>query len=159
MLHAAHAQYQYLATYAEGLFADVDPAQAFEPLSPGGIHPGWVAGHLAYAGLNVVALLGGDPAGLEPLAKRFGMGETIEAPGATDFEALVETHRDVHRRVGLAVEAATPEALAAENPVAPFRAAFPTAGDMVAFLLTGHEATHLGQLSVWRRSHGGKPLF
>jgi hypothetical protein len=46
--------------------------------------------------------------------------------------------------------ASAPEALAAPNPYEPARGAFPTAGGFVEYMLTGHLAYHLGQLSVWR---------
>jgi hypothetical protein len=49
---------------------------------------------------------------------------------------------------------ADPALLAAENPYAPARAGYPTSGEFVAYLLSGHLAHHLGQLATWRRSAG-----
>jgi len=34
----------------------------------------------------------------------------------------------------------------------------PTRGDLLAHILTTHEATHLGQLSAWRRQLGFPPV-
>jgi hypothetical protein len=39
------------------------------------------------------------------------------------------------------------------------RHVFPTAGDLLAHLLTSHEATHVGHLSACRRGRGMPPLF
>jgi hypothetical protein len=36
------------------------------------------------------------------------------------------------------------------NPYEPGRAAFPTAGEFAAYLMTGHLGYHLGQLQGWR---------
>jgi hypothetical protein len=33
-----------------------------------------------------------------------------------------------------------------------------TQGDILSHLMTTHFATHVGQLSVWRRAHGKPPL-
>jgi len=35
----------------------------------------------------------------------------------------------------------------------------PKMHDLLSFVLTGHEAMHLGQLSTWRRVQGHPPLF
>jgi hypothetical protein len=48
--------------------------------------------------------------------------------------------------VALAVE---PASLAIPNPYKPARAAFPTAGDFVAYILSSHLAYHVGQLTEW----------
>jgi hypothetical protein len=40
------------------------------------------------------------------------------------------------------------------NPFVPARGAFPTAGDFLAYLMTGHLAYHLGQLVAWRGAAG-----
>ena len=40
------------------------------------------------------------------------------------------------------------------NPFAPVRDGFPTAGEFLAYLMTGHFAYHLGQLVAWRGAAG-----
>ena len=37
----------------------------------------------------------------------------------------------------------------------PARVAFPTAGDFLRYMLSGHLAWHLGQLSIWRAAAAG----
>jgi hypothetical protein len=67
---------------------------------------------------------------------------------------LRDTFRAVYSDLGAAAAHADPEMLARENPFAPARAAFPTAGEFVAYLLTGHLGYHVGQLAVWRAEAG-----
>jgi hypothetical protein len=50
---------------------------------------------------------------------------------------------------------ASSELLAVPNPYESARAAFPTSGDFVGYLLTGHMSYHLGQLSGWRAAARG----
>ena len=63
---------------------------------------------------------------------------------------LVRLFRSVYADFVANAPRAAPEALAAPNPYEPARGAFPTAGSFVEYMLTGHLAYHLGQLSVWR---------
>ena len=49
------------------------------------------------------------------------------------------------------------EVLAAENPLAYSRARFPTLGEFLTYIMTGHLGYHLGQLSGWRAA-AGMPL-
>jgi hypothetical protein len=51
-----------------------------------------------------------------------------------------------------------PQLLSQQNPYAPAQGAFPTSGDFVAYLLTGHLGYHLGQLVTWRAAAGLGPL-
>jgi hypothetical protein len=46
------------------------------------------------------------------------------------------------------------ELLARENPYAPARPGFPTSGEFVAYMLSGHLGYHLGQLAAWRTAAG-----
>ena len=158
MIHAALTQYRFLEAYAERLLAGLNPADAHAPAHPGGHHPAWILGHLTFSGLGAVRLLGGDAPGFEDAQARFGIGTTPGAGG--DFDAILAGWRETHRCVGEAIDAGVPEQrLAAPNPIEAFADAFATVGDQAAFLLTGHEAVHLGQLSAWRRARGGAPLF
>jgi hypothetical protein len=70
------------------------------------------------------------------------------------MDQLCDAFREVYADLCAAAPQAEPSALAAANPFAPARAAFPTAGDFVAYLLTGHFAYHLGQLVAWRAAAG-----
>jgi hypothetical protein len=63
----------------------------------------------------------------------------------------------VYADLGTAALDVEAEALAAVNPFAPARAGFPTSGEFVAYLMTGHLAYHLGQLVAWRAAAGLSP--
>ena len=53
-----------------------------------------------------------------------------------------------------AVKGVTAAQLAAPSPFAPMLELLPTAGDLLAHVLTTHATMHLGQLSAWRRLKG-----
>jgi len=67
---------------------------------------------------------------------------------------LRDMFREVYSDLCAAASEADPLSLTSINPFAPARDAFPTAGDFVAYLLTGHLAYHLGQLVAWRAAAG-----
>jgi len=68
--------------------------------------------------------------------------------------ALKTTFFAVYRDLCDAALAAAPDVLAAANPYAPARTAFPSVHDFVAYLMTAHLAYHLGQLTGWRAAAG-----
>ena len=68
--------------------------------------------------------------------------------------ALKTTFFAVYRDLCDAALAAAPDVLAAANPYAPARTAFPIVHDFVAYLMTAHLAYHLGQLTGWRAAAG-----
>ena len=158
MLQPALGQYRFLQTFGEELLADLDPDDAFTAAFPGGHHPAWILGHLTFSGLGAVKLLGGDDAGFDEAEARFGIGSEPAAAG-DDFARIRDGWQDAHARVETAVSRTGADRLALPNPREQMAAAFPTLGGMVSFLLTGHEAIHIGQLSAWRRARGGKRLF
>ena len=88
----------------------------------------------------------------------------LDVEGAVDFIVLEYVPGETLARTldGGPLPEARARAIALEladapesaNPFAPARTAFPTAGDFVAYLLTGHLAYHLGQLVAWRATAG-----
>jgi hypothetical protein len=70
------------------------------------------------------------------------------------MEALCERLRAVYADFSNAALTADPALLSKDNPYVPSRAGFPTAGDFVVYLLTGHLAYHFGQLAAWRSAAG-----
>ena len=71
---------------------------------------------------------------------------------------LLKALEEAHIRLADAVSKATPEALAEPAPER-MRARFPTVGHTILALMTSHEASHLGQLSAWRRALGMPSVF
>ena len=47
-----------------------------------------------------------------------------------------------------------PAVFAKEYPDEKTRKYFPTVGDFVDYLLSAHEANHIGQIAAWRRAMG-----
>lgn len=132
-----------------------DSHRAFEP-QPGAKTAGWLAGHLAVTG-DFGRFLCGDAA----LCSRewrtaFNPGSLPSTDPAAypPMRQLCDTFRAVYESLCVSAVHAAPERLAGSNPYLPARAAFPTAGDFVAYLLTGHLGCHLGQLTGWCAAAG-----
>jgi hypothetical protein len=141
--------------YGAQLLADI-PADQFTH-QPAGLknHPAWTVGHLAVSLDAAADLLGGGQELPENWSKLFGMGSqpTGDAAAYPDKATLVASLESQCERVAAAYESATPGQLAGQTPEA-FRNMLPTVEAAIVFLLTGHHATHLGQLSSWRRAMG-----
>ena len=151
-MQAVVTQTAFLLGQYERWFLDLeDRHRALEP-APGAKTAGWLLGHLIVTGDFARKLCG-----LSPLAPR--EWRSLFAPGTTPsrdagtyppMQDLVAMLRAVYTDAAANASNASPEALALPNPYEPARAAFPTAGEFAAYLLTGHFGYHLGQLSLWR---------
>lgn len=129
---------------------------------PNGIvnHPAWVMGHLAY-----VSQLLGDVIGLpqwlpDEWAERFGTGSVPVADAGlyeTKDDALVILE-DARSRITHAVEQLNDSRLDEPFPDESYRDVFPTISHFLTQVLVGHTANHVGQLSVWRRAMGMRPM-
>jgi hypothetical protein len=150
-----------LVQYGRMLISDIADEQMAEQPLPGVNHPAWVLGHLAFSAELAGQLLGAAVELPETWKALFGPGSKPSAVRA-DYPPKEELWRAVEQgfeRVRRRVEAATPEQLARPSTNPALKDALPTVQDMVAFLLTGHLGTHLGQLATWRRMIGRPPLF
>ena len=67
---------------------------------------------------------------------------------------LREAFQAVYSDLCVAAAEADASLLAAVNPYEPARNPFYTAGEFVAYMLSGHLAYHIGQLSAWRGAAG-----
>ena len=154
--------YQFMGEYGNGLLQGLDADRAFERICPGGLHPAWIIGHLGFIGARVTAAFGGTPrVDLDVYGKMFGIGtEPSDDPADhPDWDTIVANWRDAHDDVAAAAPNVTDEFLAQPNQNERMKAALPTNREMYAFVLTSHEAVHLGQLSTWRRVQGLPRLF
>lgn len=121
-------------------------------------HPAWTLGHLRFVDALTEEALGG-PAVDPRLMEHFGTGSRPsreETEWRRVFGDLPSALEMVRRSQGQALERArtmTAGDLAAANRHAQTRDAFPTPGDLVAYLLW-HEGYHAGQVSQWRRAMG-----
>lgn len=148
----AAAQCRYLTDRSEGPFAALeDDDLAREPV-PGTKTAGWLIGHLVLTGDFGRRLCGLPPISPKAWRELFSPG-TVPSHDRQVYPPmrdLTSTFFAVYRDFAANAPQAPADRLAAINPYEPARDAFPTAGDFVRYLLSGHLAWHLGQLSIWR---------
>jgi uncharacterized damage-inducible protein DinB len=135
---------------------DVQPSADVNP-------PAWILGHLAICTDFALSLLGLPMRLPKNWHEEFGPGSSPKAqqPPYPSREELLTALAAGHAAVVAALPSVDAKTLAAPNPLAmPFlKKTLPTKGDLLAHLLSTHEAAHLGHLSNWRRQMGRAPLF
>jgi hypothetical protein len=122
-------------------------------------HPAWIYSHLAIYGPVTAGVMRGDTIE-DPKNAPHGLGTTPQPdPGAyLPMSELVETFVAGYKQGAAAYLEATDDVLAAPSNVERWRERFPTAQAIAVHLLVKHFATHLGQLSAWRRAMGMPPV-
>lgn len=155
--------YGFTLAACERLMADIAPAEMERQPTPGVNPPAWILGHLAICTDFALQLLGQPMRLPRAWHEEFGPGSSPlpEKHAYPSRDELLTALREGHAAVATALAAADEKALAGPNPLAmPFlQQTLPTAGDLLAHLLSTHEAAHLGHLSNWRRQMGRPPLF
>ena len=96
------------------------------------------------------------PADWEAAAKTGGT-PSADASLYPSKDALLAELKKQHERVAEAVAGADAATFAKEYPDEGTRKYFPTIGDFVDYLLSAHEANHIGQIAAWRRAMGLAP--
>lgn len=142
--------------YARQLTADIPDEEFAEEPVPGLNHPAWILGHLTLTADFGLHLLGEKPVAPEGWSSLFAPG-TVPDPQRATYPAKAEflsAYEAGHAALAAAVAGLDDARAAAPNPIPTLKPRFPTVGDLMAHLLTTHEATHLGQLSAWRRMMG-----
>ncbi|RMH27440.1 MAG: DinB family protein [Planctomycetota bacterium] len=157
LLHALTQQ----RAYAERLVADLSDADMVAQPVPGVVmnHPAWVLGHLSAYPPTLAAMLRGEPPA-DPKDHPFGRDSTPSADLAlygSKADALGAFNR-VHDDLARALEQTAGARFGDPNPLPRWRERFPTIADACFYLTTVHLATHLGQLSAWRRAGGRPPV-
>lgn len=159
MFERERVQYADLLGYARQLLADVADEEFAEQPHPGMNHPAWLLGHMATAADYVLPMLGAKGVCPDGWGAVFYPG-TVPDPTRAAYPSkgeLLGAYEAGHAALdaaAAAAAAATPDVAARPNPIDAMRTRFPTLGDLVAYVMTAHEAGHLGQLSVWRRVMG-----
>jgi hypothetical protein len=153
--------------YAQRLLKDVTPSQFARFARPGNVevksnHPAFVFGHLSMYPLQVITHLGKPtdsvkpPAGYEPLFKN-GV-ECRDDPDGMIYpkmEQIVSFYLSSYETAINELEAADDATLTKANPMeGRMSELFPLMGGMLAFYISGHQTSHLGQVSAWRRMMG-----
>jgi hypothetical protein len=150
------AQGRFILSQGKRWFIDLDDSHRALAPSSGGKTAGWLIGHMAVTGD-----FGRRVCGLTPLCSKewrvmFNPGShpSLDASTYPTMAGLRDTMREVYRDLLTNGPAAAAEQLALPNPYTPAIEPFPTAGDFAAYLMTGHLAHHLGQLSAWHVAAG-----
>jgi hypothetical protein len=140
--------------YAEALVSDIEDAKM--ATQPGGVknHPAWTIGHLC-VGQDIILQMLEMPSAIDPSWLRlFGPGipptdDRLNFPLKVELIAALKA---AHEKTAAGVREHFDRRSGAANPIPPLVERFPTVGDLVLYFLTTHEATHLGQISAWRRA-------
>ncbi|MCY4026136.1 MAG: DinB family protein [Acidobacteria bacterium] len=156
MLEHALFTYRFNLGHIESLVKDLTDDQMVS--QPNGVinHPAWTLRHLASSSNFLAKTLGLEsttPAEWDAPSPDGPSGDAAQYPSKAELLAALKAQ---HERVAEAVAAADPEFLAKDSDEQ-MRSYFPKVGDLVDYMLTAHEGTHIGQISAWRRAMGLKP--
>jgi len=155
-MQATVEQSRYLLVLAESIVNGLeDSHRALEPMT-GVKTAGWLLGHLAVSGDFARRLCGQPLLCPSTWASTFAPGSVPSGqpddypPMSTLIDVFFSVYRDL---IGVALKAES-KVLDAPNPYEAAQEAFPTTRDFVAYLMMGHLAYHLGQLTAWRGAAG-----
>ncbi len=155
--------YAFNLGYCERLSAELESGTIYKRPVAALHSPGWILGHLAIATDWAGRFVGLERECPADWHRAFGPGKTDEVEDQTrpTKEELLAALRRGHERVAAAVaRGLDEERMAQPHGVGPLTGTpIRTANDVLVHLLTTHEATHLGQLSVCRRAAGLPALF
>lgn len=155
-----------LLSLADGMLKDVPP-QMFAR-KPEGVDcntPAFIFGHLALYPETILPMLGRESDTLpdDHFKELFDHGNECEDDtDGSKYPPMDEIMERFRTRMNVAIDAleqADEQTLNAPNPSESMRDNFPTTGAMCEFLLNGHTAFHLGQVSTWRRCMGLGPAM
>jgi hypothetical protein len=140
--------------YCRDLTKDLSPENYFEQPIAGMNHPGWILGHLTFVAQFGVTLCEGEGWLDEVWNEKFGVGSkpSNDASQYPSSQELFASYEDGHARLTHAAQSLNKTFLDKPTEIEALRPMFPTQGLLLAHILTSHEATHLGQLSAWRRA-------
>jgi len=152
MMNSVATVCRYLVTYAEPSLSDLtDEHLALSPTGEGKT-AGWILGHLCVTGDYVRRKCDRPP--LTP--KSWGPRFAPESRPSTDrrdypsMHELTSAFAAVYRDLAAIAPDVSAELLAAPNPLEYTRNRFPTFGEFLVYIMSGHLGYHLGQLSGWR---------
>lgn len=163
MFEQIQVVYDYLLTYGRIQAHDIPDDQFTVQPAPGINHPAWQFGHLSVATDLALNLLGKPSLCPKEWGPLFNPGTKPVADASIypSKKALVTAWKTGHEAVTAALPSASPADLEQPHglPFELIQKAFPRKRDLLAHLLSTHEAGHLGQLALWRRLMGMKIIF
>jgi hypothetical protein len=136
--------------------ASIDDASLADQPSPGVNHAAWIIGHLAIANDYISKILRNDGVCPPEYADLFNPGSKVLADRAAypSKDELVKMFDMSFNRAVFVVGESSEEQFATPQLGPFYKDELPLVGDLVAHLMTTHAASHLGQLSSWRRMRG-----
>ncbi len=149
--------YRFNLSHIESLVKDLTDEQMVS--QPHGVvnHPAWTLRHLASSSNFLAKTIGLEPTAPAeweaPSPDGVPSSDASQYPSKSELLAALGAQ---HERIAEAVANADPALFASDSAEA-MRSHFPKVGDIVEYMLTAHEATHIGQISAWRRAMGLKP--
>ena len=157
----------FTVMFGEALLKDVTADKfAKKPVVNGKVidcnHPAWVYGHLAIYGSKMCDMLGipqgptAVPAGWDEMFKN-GTKCECETTGVKHppMETLTSHFVNGYKYVISKLPEVDEAVFNKPNPgTGRFAEMAPTVGAAVAFMMSGHPMSHLGQVSTWRRCQG-----
>ena len=156
--------------YAKRLLDSIPPERFGRMAVPGGKlvtsnHPAFTIGHLGLYPMKVLELLGRDRAPAEPppgyvelFSKDHACVDDVDGSLYPAKQELLDFFQKSYEAAMLALRDCDDGVLLGPTPVdSPLKTLCPTLGSMLAFYMTGHVMSHLGQISTWRRMEGMPP--
>jgi len=149
------AQCRYLLSTAEPMLEGLRDEHATLEPTPGNKSAGWLLGHLCITGDFGRRLCGRPPIAPKEWRDTFRPGtNSATVVSYPPMDELSQKFREIYKDLCDAYTKVDHSTLDVPNPFEPARAGFPTATEMVPYLMTGHLGYHLGQLGDWRRAAG-----
>ena len=149
--------YRLCHGYTHQLMKEVEDDRMVEQPVAGMNHPAWILGHLAVVGFRGVTRLTGSDTMPRGYMELFAPGSVVQAERDVypPRQELLDAYDAAHASFETAVTDATQEQWNAPNTASRWlQVLLPTTGDMITHMMSTHEATHIGQLSAWRRAAG-----
>jgi hypothetical protein len=152
---------QFMVDYLLMLVADIEESQMDDQPCDGFNPPRWILGHLAVYSDYALRSTGARFQCPKEWHRSFARGSEsgqcpVEKPSKSELVSKINVGFEMVRE---RCQGMDPAQLELPHSV-PFLVASPlkTVGHVLAHLMTTHFASHLGQLSAWRRIRGRSPV-
>lgn len=150
-------QCRYILWFADPMLVDLNDSHlTLEPVA-GNKSAGWILGHLAVSGDFGRRICGRPPICPKEWRALFSPGTRASDDDRTAYPhmvGLIKEFKAVYADLPDAFLGADASVLSSPNPFEPAREGFPTVGEFLPWLVSGHLAYHIAQLGDWRRAAG-----
>jgi hypothetical protein len=155
----------YTKRFADAMLKDVTPQQFARLANVNGTvvqsnHAAFVFGHQSLYFPKVLTTLGQQAPAHPPMFEElFTNGKPcLDDPDGKKYpamQAIIAHFNNGYEAAVAAISRATDAELSKPNPAeGRMKEMFPTASEVINFLMNGHPMSHLGQVSAWRRMMG-----